>query len=127
MENLDSLINPPVYFPSAIPNLKSENPAKWTYERLMAYIKAFENDLDEDHEIGTCLVSFGSSMIFHFNFIGYYGPDIISFEGFDSKGQAVQLIQNISQLNVLLVAVKKQSEKPVRIGFAPDRDDQLPK
>lgn len=93
------------------------NPAKWTYERLVDYINDFEKDLDDKHEIGARLVSFGSTITFHIQDIGYWGPDIISFTGFDDNLQKVQLIQNTSQLSVLLIAVAKQEDKARRIGF----------
>lgn len=99
------------------------NPAKWTYERLGHYIQDFEAELDQEHEIGARLVSFGSVVTFHIDDVGYYGPDIITFHGKDEKGQAVQLIQNISQLSVLLVAMKKLEETPRRIGFIWDEPD----
>ena len=101
------------------------NPAKWTYERLGTYIMDFEASLDEEHEIGARLVSFGQAITFHIQDIGYYGPDIINFNGIDSEGQKVQLIQHISQLSVLLVAMKKfkENEKARRIGFIRDNDE----
>lgn len=100
------------------------NPAEWMYERLGEYIKDFENELDEDHEIGARLVSFGQSVTFHIENVGYYGPDIISFDGINAEGERVQLIQHISQLSVLLVAMKKQSNKPRRIGFKWDKNKE---
>jgi hypothetical protein len=92
------------------------SPAESTYNRLRKYIADFEANLDDEHEIGARLVSFGQTLQFHIESLGYHGPDIITFEGVD-KGQRVQLIQNISQLNVLLVAVKKIGENARRIGF----------
>ena len=102
------------------------NPAKWTYERLAEYIKTFEANLDEEHEIGARLVSFGQTLTFHIDNIGYYGPDIITFYGTDLDGQAVQLVQHTSQLNILLKAVKKQSDKPRRIGFVLEEKNKAP-
>ncbi len=93
------------------------NPAEWTYERLGEYIQNFEKDLDEEHEIGARLVSFGQTVTFHIESVGYYGPDIITFYGINERGERIQLIQNISQLSVLLIAVKKLEDKPKRIGF----------
>ena len=100
------------------------NPAKWMYTRLVEYIKSFEESLDNDHEVGARLVSFGQSITFHIEDMGYYGPDIISFEGTDERGQGVQLIQHTSQLSVLLIAVKKQAEQPRRIGFILEEKDK---
>lgn len=93
------------------------NSAKWTYERLVDYINDFEKELDDEHEIGARLVSFGSTITFHIQDIGYWGPDIISFTGVDDNSQRVKLIQHTSQLSVLLIAVTKTEEKARRIGF----------
>ena len=100
-----------------IPSKSQINPAAWTYERLVKYIKEFEENLDNEHEIGARLVSFGQNVTFHIENMGYHGPDIITFYGKNEKGEDLQLIQNISQLSVLLIAVKKLEEKPNRIGF----------
>ena len=104
------------------PPLSKSNPAAWTYERLGEYIKGFEADLDSEHEIGARLVSFGQSITFHIQNVGYYGPDIISFTGVDSEGQKVQLIQHMSQLSVLLIAMNKMGDEPNRIGFIWDKE-----
>lgn len=93
------------------------NPAKWTHERLCNYIKTFEEGLDQEHEIGARLVSFGTTVTFHIEHVGYWGPDIISFEGKDEAGNKVQLIQHVSQLSVLLMAMKKVGEEPRRTGY----------
>ena len=77
--------------------------------------------MNGDHEIGARLMSFGSVVTFHTDDVGYFSPDIISFYGKDDNGQAVQLVQNISQLSVLLAAIRKLKEKPSRIGFIWDR------
>lgn len=68
-------------------------------------------------------MSFGNAVVFHIEDIGYYGPDIITFHGLNDKGERVQLIQNVLQLSVLLVAVKKLGERPRRIGFIQDEDE----
>jgi hypothetical protein len=83
-------------------------------------IGAFEMQLDRDHEIGGRFVSFGDDTHFHIADVGYWNPDIITFDGFDQNGNRVKLIQHVSQLNVLLVAVRKTTpaaEPPRRIGF----------
>jgi len=100
----------------------SLNPAAWAYKRLCRYIRQFEAKLDAEHEIGARLVCFGSEVKFHIENLGYYGPDMICFYGIDEHGQSVQLIQHISQLSVLLIALKKQDEKPRRIGFKISED-----
>src|SRR5918995_3541035 len=106
---------------NALQDLKqqSKSSAEWTYERLGSYIRDFENELDQDHEVGARLVSFGQAILFHIESLGYYGPDIISFEGVTDKGEKVK--QNVSQLSVLLIAMPKRSEQPKRIGFLPQK------
>jgi hypothetical protein len=122
-ENLKAQIQP------VIPKIRdllalnyTTNPAKWMHERLGNYIKDFEAQLDFEHEIGARLVSFGQAITFHIQNVGYWGPDIISFDGVNSEGERVQLIQHTSQLSVLLIAMKKLDENPRRIGFIWDNE-----
>src|SRR5689334_10272350 len=107
----------PKFTPPAVAVPVTRNLAQWTYKRLAEYIRDFEANLDDDHEVGARLVSFGQTVQFHIEDLGYYGPDIITFHGTSENMEKLQLIQNISQLSVLLIAVKKQQEKPRRIGF----------
>jgi hypothetical protein len=101
------------------------NPARWMHERVARSIKAFEDDLDEEHEIGARLVNFGTNVTIHIIDVGYWGPDIIKFYGFDASGSKVELIQHVSQLSMLLVAVRKVHESPRRIGFALVRTSRI--
>jgi hypothetical protein len=51
--------------------------------------------------------------------LGYFAPDLLAFYGRDAQGTRTQLIQHVSQLNVLLRALPKPEEReaPRRIGF----------
>jgi hypothetical protein len=93
--------------------------AEATFNRIVAYIREFETNLDKDHEIGARMVSFGDTVQFHIVDMGYWNPDIVTFDGLDDAGRRMKLIQNVSQLNVLLVAMPKRidHEEPRRIGF----------
>lgn len=93
------------------------NPARWTYEQLIKEIKRFEDALDDEHEIGVRLVSFGASITFHIIDMSYSGPYMITFDGIDDNGFKVQLHQHYTQLSVLLMAMNKIEETPRRIGF----------
>ena len=99
------------------PNLSETNPARWTYQNLVECINNLEKSFDDQHEIGARLVAFGSSVTFHLQDMNYYDPNIINFYGKNEEGEALQLIQHVSQLSVMLITLKKQSDKPVRIGF----------
>ena len=96
------------------------NPAKWTYERLRSMIFDFEQSLSDNEEIGCRLVSFGNNATYYIENIGCWGPDIIIFYCIETSSQnKATLIQNVSQLNVLLLRLPKlpQEHEPRRIGF----------
>ena len=46
-----------------------------------------------------------------------FAPDIVTFYGADQGGAKTQLVQHVSQLNVMLKATPKLTETPRRIGF----------
>src|SRR5262249_37307458 len=100
------------------------NPAREAYTRLGQYVKDFESRLDQEHEIGARLVAFGQAVTFHIQSMGYWGPDIITFYGVNDNKEPVQLIQHVSQLNVLLVAMKKLDKTPRRIGYLWEDNDK---
>ena len=97
--------------------------ADWKYEKIVEQIRDFEAELDDEHEVALHLASFGTSMVMAVTDIGYQNPDMLYFYG-TVNGQVAQLIQHISQLNFLLLAVKKAvpSAPPRRIGFALDAE-----
>lgn len=93
------------------------NPAKWTFHKLIESIRGFEKSLDDEHEVGAKLVTFGTPVTFHLHDVSYCAPDIINLSGKSAQGEELQLIQHVSQLNILLTAMKKLGEEPVRLGF----------
>ena len=95
------------------------NLASEVYETLMTYITAFESRLGDEHEVGLRLVSFGQSITFHVTRLTYYNPSLISFAG-DLDGSPVELVQNVTQLSFLLMAMRKPdpAQPKRRVGFA---------
>ncbi len=95
-----------------------KSPAQWAYERLILYIKNFEGQLDNAHEVAMGFTG-GDAGVVRIEGIGYFDPDIVTFYGRDEDGARTQLIQHVSQLNVMLRALEKPSEadEPRRIGF----------
>ena len=93
--------------------------AEATFYRIVSYIREFEANMDAAHEVGARMVSFGDTVQVHIVDMGYWNPDIITFDGLDEAGRRMKLIQNVSQLNVLLIAMPKRIEhdEPHRIGF----------
>lgn len=98
--------------------LEQKTPAHWAYERLIMYIKNFEERLDNEHEVAMGFVG-GDAGVLRIEGLGYYDPDIITFYGTEPSGAKTQLIQHVSQLSVMLRALPKLKAEaaPNRIGF----------
>lgn len=96
----------------------AKSPAQWAYERLILYIKNFEEQLDPAEEVAMGFVG-GDAGVLRIEGMGYFDPDIVTFFGSDSAGARTQLVQHVSQLNVMLRALPKEREaEPARrIGF----------
>lgn len=97
---------------------EKKSPAQWAYERIILYIKNFEEALDNEHEVAMGFAG-GEAGVLRIEGMGYFDPDIITFYGSDPTGSKTQLVQHVSQLNVMLRALPKSVEKeaPTRIGF----------
>jgi hypothetical protein len=93
--------------------------AKGMHDRIVELINDFEKDLNDEYEAGARLVSFGQSVQFNIVDVGFYNPNLIMFSGLLDDGSHVQLVQHMSQLSFLLIAMKRQNpEQPRRkIGF----------
>ncbi len=98
--------------------VEAKSPAQWAYERLILYIQNFEETLDNAHEVAMGFTG-ADAGILRIEGMGYFEPDIVTFYGTDPAGLKTQLIQHVSQLNVLLRALPKEieTEAPRRIGF----------
>lgn len=98
--------------------VKEKSPAEWAYQRLILYLKNFEEQLDSDHEVAMGFTG-GDAGVLRIQGVGFYAPDIITFYGVDQSGAKTQLIQHVSQLNVMLRTLDKPKEQPEpnRIGF----------
>lgn len=103
--------------------ISRKSSAKWAYERLILYIKNFEETLDNQHEVAMGFTGAEAGVI-RIEGIGYFDPDLVTFYGSDPQGTKTQLIQHVTQLNVMLRALPKQvaSDAPKRIGFRLARD-----
>ncbi|KIC24611.1 MULTISPECIES: DUF6173 family protein [unclassified Leisingera] len=96
----------------------AKSPARWAYERLILYIQNFEQQLDAEHEVAMGFTG-GNTGVLRIEGMGYFDPDIITYYGSEPDGSRTQLVQHVSQLNVMLRAVPKaREEEPAnRIGF----------
>ncbi len=99
------------------PGDKPFDPSAWMHERVVRRIIEFEKNLEPDQEIGGRFVEGPNSEILHISNVASWGPDMILFIGEHPDGRTFELIQHYSQVSLLLVAVRKTSEEPRRIGF----------
>ena len=95
-----------------------KTPAESACERLVLYIRQFEGQLDQAHEIAMGFAG-SEAGILRIEGLGWSAPDMVTFFGQDEDGARTQLIQHVSQLSVLLRAVPKLTPEapPLRIGF----------
>ena len=105
-----------------------KSPARWAYERLVMYIQEFEKSLDAEHEAAMGFTG-GDAGVIRIEGMGYFDPDIVTFYGSDGSGVKTQMIQHVTQLNVVLRALPKPKEhvEAQRIGFrlAQDMDAEV--
>lgn len=107
----------------ALGPVEDKSPAQWAYERLILYIRNFEQGLDSEHEIAIGFAGTEAGVM-RIEGLGFFDPDIITFFGTDTAGTKTQLVQHVSQLSVMLRALPRQPDRPepVRIGFRLARD-----
>src|SRR6056297_2908924 len=97
--------------------LAGRHDAKAIYEHLVNRVAHFERTLNENEEIGLQLANFGLAAQLHIRQIGYQNPNLIEFHGLDPDRNEVTLVQHISQLSFMLIAVKPFKDEHYRIGF----------
>ncbi|WOI55418.1 hypothetical protein [Palleronia sp. LCG004] len=97
---------------------KARSPAEWAYQRMILYIKKFEEGLDEDQEVAMAFAGDETGVI-RIMGMGFFDPDIITFYGQDASGARTQLVQHVTQLSIRLRALPKPAAAaaPRRIGF----------
>jgi len=93
--------------------------AKGFYDRIAVIIKRFEASLDDEHEVGVKLASFGQAVTFSISEMGYIDPLLIVFHGHTENEDPIELIQHVNQISFVLIRIKrKELQKPKNpIGF----------
>ncbi len=111
--------------PNPLVTAAEANYASEFHKRLIKWIADFESGLDEAHEVGVRLVSFGQTVVFHLSNIGFWNPSLMSFSGVTDSGDPVELIQHVTQISLLLMKLPRRDPSvPKRpIGFCVDTDD----
>jgi hypothetical protein len=105
------------FFDGVMPLPRIPHPAELTSEHVLDQIVEFEEGLDMNHEVGLHLVQAGTMTVIHVERVGYLGTDLVTFDGRDTDGNRVRIVQHHSQVSVAFKALPKLSETPIRIGF----------
>jgi hypothetical protein len=93
------------------------SPAESMFGRIAKQIAEFESQLDDNEDVGARLVTSSNNLTFHILNLEYREPDLIIFHGTNEHNKPLQLLQHVTQINILLTALPKELEKPRRIGF----------
>jgi hypothetical protein len=91
--------------------------AEGIFKHLLRRVDEFQAGLSGEEEVGLQLANFGLAAQIHVRSIGYVNPNIVEFTGLDANGNKSTLIQHISQLSFMLIALKPFKETPYRVGF----------
>lgn len=75
------------------------------------YLKKFEETLEAKHEAAMGFAG-GDAGVLRIEGMGYFDPDIVTFYGTDAAGAKTQLVQHVTQLNVMLRAIPKEVDVP---------------
>jgi hypothetical protein len=88
-------------------------------KRLVREIREFEAKLDQQHEVGMRLVSFGQAVVIYVAEVGCVQPNLVIFVGMNERREPVKLIQHMNQLSFLLTVLPRLDPDAERrpIGF----------
>ena len=95
--------------------------AEQTCGYLLRKAREFQKSLNESEELGLQLANFGIAQSIHVRGIGFRNPHFIEFTGVDSANCEVTLVQHLSQLSFLFIALKPIAEVAYRVGFGQER------
>ncbi len=88
-----------------------KNAAANMCERINKLIRNFEKSLAPDEVAAMSLASFSNRPVI-IKRLGYWNPDLIVLYGFDpNTGEALKMIQHISQFTLCLITLKKPSKE----------------
>ncbi|TFL19819.1 hypothetical protein [Jannaschia formosa] len=96
----------------------AKTPAEWAFQRVVLYLRQFEEGLTPDEEVAMGFTG-GAAGVLRIEGLGFSAPDILTFTGRDAQGRRCQQLIHVSRLDILLRAVPRPPEhpEPVRIGF----------
>jgi len=126
LTNFQPPINPALLAADLQVHIQKMAYADVMYERIINQIYEFEKQLKPNEEVGAYLTSFGKEIIIQIEKVAFQNPYLIIFKGKNTVDSSeVQLVQHVTQINLLFVAIKLIEERePKRIGFQIDLEKQ---
>lgn len=102
--------------------LKNENAqtnnAEYMAKVIGQRIVDFQSTLSEVQDVALQIIQFNNSITLYVTKVSHLGLGLIVFQGSDSANNPCEIVQHISQINVLMAIVSKPADIPHRkIGF----------
>ena len=94
------------------------NNAEYMAKVIGQRIVDFQSTLSEVQDVALQIIQFNNSITLYETKVSHLGLGLIVFQGSDSANNPCEIVQHISQINVLMAIVSKPADIPHRkIGF----------
>ena len=94
------------------------NNAEYMAKVIGQRIVDFQSTLSEVQDVALQIIQFNNSITLYVTKVSHLGLGLIVFQGSDSANNPCEIVQHISQINVLMPIVSKPADIPHRkIGF----------
>nr|DAE59808.1 MAG TPA: hypothetical protein [Caudoviricetes sp.]DAH62460.1 MAG TPA: hypothetical protein [Caudoviricetes sp.] len=94
------------------------NNAEYMAKVIGQRIVDFQSTLSEVQDVALQIIQFNNSITLYVTKVSHLGLGLIVFQGSDSANNPCEIVQHISQINVLMAIVSKPADIPHRkIGF----------
>lgn len=94
------------------------NNAEYMAKVIGQRIVDFQSTLSEVQDVALQIIQFNNSITLYVTKVSHLGLGLIVFQGSDSANNPCEIVQHISQINVLMAIVAKPADIPHRkIGF----------
>lgn len=94
------------------------NNAEYMAKVIGQRIVDFQSTLSEVQDVALQIIQFNNSITLYVTKVSHLGLGLIVFQGSDSANNPCEIVQHISQINVLMAIVSKPADIPHwKIGF----------
>lgn len=102
-----------------------DNQASAFYTHIENRIRQFESELLENQCLGLQIASIGNDSAFTVTNVRCFNPSLIAFSGTKATGEKVELIQHVSQISIMLIAIARDGDsiQKTPVGFQMPKTD----